>query len=181
MPPEPEDDPLPRLGRSLAAGLIDRAGFRHQVTAFLQQQLGCSQVLMWRGDPLQTPRELHCGAERLGAAVRIDTGDLRHEAELADYLAYLGQHGLYLDTEPGADALAAQARRLHLSGEPAMLHAAFVHNGVLLGLLCCGRDPGTPAWTQADALALRRHATTISRYIGRIDGTGRRDDEILAA
>lgn len=181
MPTEPDDDPLSRWGRSLAAGLIDRGSFRHEVTAFLQEQLGCTQVLMWRGDPLQTPRELHCGAERLGAAVRIDTGDVRHEAELDHYLSHLVQHGLYLDTEPGAQALAAQARRLHLHGEPAMLHAAFVHNGVLLGLLCCGRDPDASPWTQADALALRRHATTISRYIGRIDGTGRRDDESLAA
>ncbi len=45
------------------------------------------------------------------------------------------------------------------------LHAAMAHNGRLIGLLSCERDAKAPAWTQAEGVALLRHATTMSSPI----------------
>jgi len=47
-----------------------------------------------------------------------------------------------------------------------LLHAALAQNGRLIGLLTCVRDAAAAAWTTAEGVALRRHATTISSHVG---------------
>ena len=49
-----------------------------------------------------------------------------------------------------------------VQGGRQQLHAAMAHNGRLIGLISCERDASAPAWTQAEGVALLRHATTMS-------------------